>query len=302
MRGPRGAADPVVLSDHQFDRICRRLVAFCGVELSQENRARLARVVSGRMRALDLLDVGDYVRCIEGSDPRGELPALVEHITNHETYFFRESFQLSALSETIVPELLRRRGRRRISFWSAGCSSGEEPLTLAMLLREHPLWDGQLSLADIRILGTDVSRRMIHRARKARYRESAFKGLEPARQREIQRRFFSRDGDHFVVKREIQELVSYLHLNLLDWEGTAVFMDMDVVLCRNVLMYFPEAMRLRALQGIYRKLLPGGYLLLGHSENLLAADTPFETVRLRESLVYRKPASREGLHRRGWSR
>lgn len=298
----RGSAIQVALSDHQFERICRRLVAFCGVELSGENRTRLARVVSKRMGTLDLPDVSDYVRCIEGTDPRQELSALVDHITNNETYFFRETFQLDALSDTIVPELVRRRGRRRLSFWSAGCSSGEEPMTLAMILREHPLWDSRISLLDVRILGTDVSRRMIRRARKARYRESAFKGLDPARQREIQRRFFSRAGDHFEVKGEIRELVSYLHLNLLDWEGTALFMDMDVVLCRNVLMYFPTAMRLRALQGIYRKMVPGGYLLLGHSENLLGTDTPFEAVRLRESLVYRKPFTTGRRTRAGWSR
>jgi len=302
MSGEQTSPNTAPLSNRLFQRIHDRLVAFCGVDLSEENRARLTRVVYTRMRALELTDVGDYVRLIEGTDPRQELSLLVDNITNNETYFFREAFQLAALSDSIVPELIGMRGRRRLSLWSAGCSSGEEPLTVAMLLREHPRWDSRLSLLDIRILGTDVSRRMIRRARKARYRESAFKGLEEDRRKEIQRRFFTRIGDRFEAKSEVREMVSYLHMNLLDWESTALFVDMDVVLCRNVLMYFPGSVRMRVLQGIYRKMVPGGYLLLGHSENLLGTETPFEAVRLQDSLVYRKPGADRRSAGREWSR
>jgi len=161
-----------------------------------------------------------------------------------------------------------------------------------MLLLQSPHWAESLSQFEVRILGTDISRRMIRRARDGHYGASSFKGLSAAQRREIQRRFFERDGERFVARPEVRQLVSYLHLNLLDRDGAALFGEMDVILCRNVLMYFPAPLRLQVIQGFFRKLSPRGYLLLGHSENLLGLETPFEALRLRGSLVYRKPTRR----------
>lgn len=291
-----------VLTTPQFLRLRDLLTDFCGLSLSEDNRSRLARVVDGRMRRCSIPEVDAYTdRLAADRGADGELSRLVDEVTNNETYFFREEFQLEALAGEILPELVARvRRRRRMNVWSAGCSSGEEPLTLAMLLLESAHWAETLAGLEVRILGTDVSRRMIRRAREGRYGPSSFKGLTPARRREIQRRFFERDGERYVARPEVRQLVSYLHLNLLDRDGAALFGEMDVILCRNVLMYFPAPLRLRVIQGFYRKLAPRGYLLLGHSENLLGMETPYEAMRLRGSLVYRKPARRRAGFGEEW--
>ncbi len=285
---------------HHFVRIRDLLTGYCGVCLSEDHRSRLGRVLARRLRACGLTDVAEYVKGLESAGSDEELALLVDEITNNETYFFREEFQLETLAEEVLPELVKRRRRRRLNIWSAGCSSGEEPLTVAMLIRDSPLWEPVLSHRDVRILGTDVSRRMIRRAREGRYPASSFKSLPAPRRRDIQRRYFQPAGECYTPRSELQEMISFLHLNLLDRDGSALFGEMDVILCRNVLMYFPAELRLRAIRGFYRKLSPAGYLLLGHSENLLGTETPFEARRLRQSLVYRKPAQRRAEEGSGW--
>ncbi len=287
---------------HHFLKIRDLLTDYCGVCLTDDNRGRLGRILSGRLQENGLRDVADYVRVLEDSGPEGELARLVDEITNNETYFFREEFQLEAFADEVLPELLkRRRRRRRLNVWSAGCSSGEEPLTLAMVMRDSALWAGQLEHWEVRVLGTDVSRLMIRRAREGVYAPSSFKALDDARRRDIQRRYFQAEGERYVPVEALRRMVSYLHLNLLDRDGTSLFAEMDVVFCRNVLMYFPAALRLSAIREFYRKLTPGGYLLLGHSENLLGSETPFEARRLRGSLVYRKPIRRRRRKTGEWT-
>lgn len=291
----------LTVAAHHFIRIRDLLTDYCGVCLTDDNRSRLGRILQGRLKEVGLSDVGEYVHTLEDSGPEGELARLVDEITNNETYFFREEFQLETFADEIVPEVMQRSSRRRrLNVWSAGCSSGEEPLTIAMVLRDSALWQETLAHWEVRILGTDVSRQMIRRAREGVYSVSSFKGLDDTRRRDIQRRYFRAVEDRFAPVEDLQRMVSYLHLNLLDRDGTSLFGDMDVIFCRNVLMYFPAELRLNAIRGFFRKLTPGGYLLLGHSENLLGSDTPFEALRLRGSLVYRKPSRRVRRKTQGW--
>jgi chemotaxis protein methyltransferase CheR len=303
MTASRPSAPADALTTQDFAEVRDTITDFCGISLSDDYQTRLQRVVAQRMRHCGVEEVADYLRILSGSlRETGEVLRLVEEVTNTETYFFREEFQLDALAEEILPELVaQREARRRLTLWSAGCSSGEEPFTLAMLLLASPLWGRQLHRWETRILGTDINRRMIRRAREGIYRGTSFKALDAQRRRAIQGRFFEAAGDTYVVVDEVRELVSFLHLNLLDRDGAGLFGEMDVILCRNVLMYFPAEVRLRVLQGFYRKLAVGGYLLLGHSENLLGLDTPFEACRLKEALVYRKQARHSGpVRRNGW--
>ncbi len=290
--------DGVPFSDRDFAAIRDVITGYCGISLSDDYHARLRRVVMTRMSRCGMDTVTDYLRLLSPTMPEsGELLRLVEEVANTETYFFREDFQLQALARDILPELIKlREPRRRLSLWSAGCSSGEEPYTLAMLLQMSPLWARGLDRWEIRVLGTDINRRMVRKARAGRYRPSSFKGLTEPRRRAIQARFFRVEGDLFSVDTELRGLVSFLHLNLLDRDGAGLFGEMDIILCRNVLMYFPLPVRMRVLRAFYQKLAVGGYLLLGHSENLLGLKTPFEVHRLKDALVYRKGGSVFGAH------
>jgi chemotaxis protein methyltransferase CheR len=212
---------------------------------------------------------------------RAELEELIERVTTNETYFFREQYQLDAFRFEILPELLDRQPRgRRLSIWSAGCSSGEEAYTIAMLILETGKFGGW----DIRVFGSDISKRVLAAARKGVYGRASFRSTDP----HLQRRWFREvDGKH-QVRDEVRQLVSFGQINLVE-DASVLLGDVDVIFCRNVLIYFDQASRRRVIDTLYRKLNKGGYLLLGHSESLINLTTAFELVHLKNDMVYRKP-------------
>jgi chemotaxis protein methyltransferase CheR len=165
--------------------------------------------------------------------------------------------------------------------WSAGCSTGEEPYTLAMLLDESGLFEGW----DVEIHGTDLSRRVISTARRAEYSQSALRSTSLERK---QRHFELLTSGRVRVKPSLKARVSFGQLNLMDPSAADVLPLMDVVLCRNVLIYFDLLARKKALESLYRRLQPGGWLMLGHAESLLTLTTAFEVVQLEGDLVYRR--------------
>ena len=205
-------------------------------------------------------------------------------MTTNETYFFREYSQLRALIDEIFEELqLDRdaRGSRPINVWSAGCSSGEEPYSIAMLTREAGLKPG----ADVRIYASDISRRMLRKARKGIYRETSFRETDP----HLRDKYFVEKDRLWQISDDLKRDVDFIHLNLLDASKIALLRSMDVILCRNVIIYFNIDTKCQVIRTFYDKLRQGGHLLLGHSESLINLSTSFELRHLRRDLVYRRP-------------
>jgi len=226
-----------------------------------------------------------------GSRGRRELEEAVDRVAVNETYFFREDYQLRAFSDEILPAIRREPGRpRRLSIWSAGCSTGEEPYTISMLILE----DGGFADWDVRIVGSDISRRALRAASLGRYRDGAFRATSSERRR----RFFRADGAEWEVAEPVRAPVAFARRNLLDLSPLDVVGEVDVLFCRNVLIYFDTPVRERVIAGFWEQLAPGGWLLLGHAETLLTMSTAFELVQLRNDTVYRKPlADRVGRMR-----
>ncbi len=165
--------------------------------------------------------------------------------------------------------------------WSAGCASGEEAYTIAILIQEAGLFADW----DVRVFGSDISRKVLQIARKGIYGRASFRTTEPR----VQRRYFREaDGKH-QVRDELKQQVSFGQINLFDEPMTMLVGEVDVIFCRNVLIYFDQASRKRVIDTLYRKLSKGGYLLLGHSESLINLTTAFELVHLKNDMVYRKP-------------
>lgn len=217
---------------------------------------------------------------------REEWDRLIPHLTNNESYFFREADQLEVLRNEVlrtVRDRLERLGRRELRILSAACASGEEPYTLAMIALESGLFPAPWK---IRITGVDLDPQALERARTARYTENAFRRLDPA----VRDRYFSRAEDgKWDLSTEIRELVTFRRGNLVDEEWPAAVPRQDVAFCRNVLIYFgPESTR-RAVSGLYRALDAGGYLFLGHAETLSRTPTRFETERRPGAVFYRRP-------------
>jgi len=265
-------------------RLLRDLIYdYCGIYFQEDNRYLVQRRLLPRLDALSLPSFSDYYRYLRYDPSRkGELEEVVERVTTNETYFFREMNQLSALAEEILPEIHERRPRgRRMTIWSAGCATGEEAYTVAILILESGLF-GEW---DVRVFGNDISRRVLTVARKGAYGRSSFRATDER----YLRRYFKQAEGKFQVRDEVKALTSFGHLNLLDEGMLSIVGDVDVILCRNVLIYFDVAARKRVVATFHRKLVRGGYLLLGHSESLLNLSTDYELVHLTRDMVYRRP-------------
>jgi chemotaxis protein methyltransferase CheR len=187
--------------------------------------------------------------------------------------------------------LQRSDTRTPVSIWSAGCSSGEEPYSIVILAREAGLEPG----VDLRVYASDISHRMLRKARQGVYREASFRETETALRDKY---FVEKDGLRRIAD-SVKEHVDFIHLNLLDRSKIALLGSMDVVLCRNVIIYFDAESKRQVIQTFFEKLRRGGHLLLGHSESLINLSTAFELRHLRNDLVYRRP-HRESLIEDPW--
>jgi chemotaxis protein methyltransferase CheR len=208
------------------------------------------------------------------------LPALV---TNNETYFFRETRQFEILVEHVVPERRGRAPGRPLRFLSAGCSSGEEPYSLAIALQSAGHAPGRVWEMD----ACDLNAERIARARDATYDEGSLRACDE----EARQRYFIREGERFRLRERYRAGVRFFPANLLS-PGFALEREAyDAVLCRNLLIYFGDSAFDRVITLLCRALLPGGYLFLGHSESLFDRATRLASVVVGGSVVYRKPAA-----------
>lgn len=287
-----GADAELLMSEEEF-RLLRDLVYdHCGIFFSSESKYLLEKRLSRRLALLNLVSYKDYYHLLKYDIRKEqELSDLMDVLTTNETYFFREDFQLKAFTDEIVPEVMaakEKKGDRTLRIWSAGCSTGEEPYTIAMLL---------LDIARIRgwrveIIGTDISQRVLQQARKGVYGKSSFRATES---KYLERFFLEQDGG-FRINDEVRECVTISQLNLFDHGRLALLGRMDIIFCRNVIIYFDQPAKKRVIETFYNSLHQGGFLLLGHSESLMNISTLFSLRHLKNDMVYQKPLPAAGGH------
>ncbi len=218
-------------------------------------------------------------------DRAAERNRLLPHLTNNESYFFRERPQLEVFRSEILPAVRERlipTGRREVRVLSAGCAAGEEPYTLAMIAHESGLF---VDPWRVRITGMDVDVNALDRARAARYTAHAFRGVDDA----VRTQYFDADQDRWILKEPVRSIVEFHQANLVDPCWPANLPPQDVIFCRNVLIYFDDAGISRVAEAFYRALVPGGYLFLGHAESLSRIPTRFETIRQPGAVFYCRP-------------
>jgi chemotaxis protein methyltransferase CheR len=279
----RSDGEPPRLGEVEFRLLRELLHEHCGIYFRDGARLLLERRLTPRLEVLGLSGFAEYHRYLR-VDPRraAELEEAIDVLANNETYLYREPAQLRALQGEILPELLVSRGKeRRLRILSAGCSSGEEAYTVAALVKDSRLFEGW----EVDIVGCDISRRCIALARGGVYGEHAFRTPEA----ESIRRWFHLHAGRWHVDEAIRRMVRFERGNLLDPHAPAETSSLDVVLCRNVMIYFDLAARRRLLSALHDRLRHGGWLLVGHSESLLSITAQFEMVPLVADLVYRKP-------------
>ena len=261
-----------------FEAIRRTLNRHAGLWFSLDMRTTVERRLRERLTFLGLESFDDYASRLE--QDQGELEEATELCTVNETYAFRGMRQLVAFREGIIP---RFGPKDRITVWSAGCSSGEEPYTLAAIL----LASGKISPERVKVFGTDISRRCIALARRGIYSPSSFREDSDEANHLNCEHYFNQNADGTrTVAAELRNVCHFKHANLLD---TAIGGFIDVVFCRNVLIHMDERSRKRVVLGFFERMSPGGYLILGHSESLLNESVPFIVEEICDEIVYRKP-------------
>jgi chemotaxis protein methyltransferase CheR len=291
--------DTVVLKADEFRLLRDLFVARTGLQFGAEARFALERRLRERLMVLKLSSFAEYHHYLRfGAQASAEWDEAIDLLTTNETYFFREERQLRAFQNEVLPLLeTQARQRRRIAIWSAGCSTGEEAYTIGILMHQSELFPhrgrpGDPPQWDVRIYGSDISRRCVAAARRGVYGESSFRATPI----ETRRNFFHERPDGWHVAEPIRQLCHFGQMNLLDEDRSRVLGRADAIFCRNVLIYFDARSRKTAIEVLYDRLNPGGILLLGHSESLLNVSTAFELLHLRDDLVYRKPVSAYGSH------
>lgn len=250
-----------------------------------DNKLRLlSDRCSRRMKELKVATLREYFECLTVKPIRqAELIALLNEITIGETCFFRNQPQLDALRGVVLPKIIEAKAKlplRRMRIWSAGCSTGEEPYTLSMLLREEPL----LKDWTVEIIATDLNERSLAHAKNAVYGSYSTRNLTAF----YRQKYFIPVGEQLQVQPASRTNISFSRVNLSD-DARMIFMkSLDIVFCCNVLIYFDIASKRRVIQHFYNNLLPHGYLFLGHSESLYGVSQDFRLVHLPGATAYVK--------------
>jgi chemotaxis protein methyltransferase CheR len=264
------------LNPKQFQKISDMVYRTAGINLKEGKEALVRSRLMKRLRFLGMNRVEDYIEFIDSDQGTGEVAALIDVMTTNKTSFFREVDHFHFLREQVLPGL----NMPRVRFWSAACSSGEEPYTLAILLREHL---PEVERKDVRILATDISRRMLDKALQAVYPQDVVGEVPlPAYRKYFSARHNDRSGS-CQVAAEARALVHFTYLNLMDpWPMKGLF---QVIFCRNVMIYFDKPTQQELINRFWDYLEPGGHLFVGHSEGLSSVKHRFRYVR---PAVYQK--------------
>jgi len=263
------------LSSRDYRRLCELVYAEAGIHLGHEKRTMLEVRIKRRLKELEIGSYGEYCNYLFG--PKGkkeEVVSLIDVVTTNKTDFFREPRHFEILSSRALAEMNERAEGRPLLLWSAGCSTGEEPYTLAMVSSEYALTHPGFRF---RILATDISTAVLDKAVKGIYSQAVVAPVPDALKRRYLLRSRDRSNELVRVSPELRHLVEFRRLNLMDADY-GIYEKADAVFCRNVMIYFDRATQEAILGKIVRQLVPGGYLFMGHAESLHEMNLPLTSV------------------------
>jgi chemotaxis protein methyltransferase CheR len=270
------------MSPEDLERFCEYLYRRTGMTFGESKRYYIDRRVSERMAVTGEGDFAAYVAHLR-THPK-ELEAVINAFTVNETYFYREAHQLKYLSEHLLPEIVRTKGPGdKIRIWSAPCSSGEEPYSIAIWLLEHwPLVDAY----NVEIVGSDIDTQALQEAKVGDYGRRALSRMPDD---VVERYFEAPHGGQRQIIQDLRESIHFTSVNLVDRNSVESQGGFEVIFCRNVLIYFDEPARRTTAENLFDSLRPGGFLCLGHTESMARIDDRFLLRRVGDGIVYQKP-------------
>lgn len=266
------------LSETEFRKIASYIEKNVGIKMPPEKRLMMQSRLTSRLKALQLDSFKQYIDYVfSGKDTDNhEIIMMIDAMTTNLTEFFREPQHFDFMRNVALPEFAAQ-GRGKIKIWSAGCSTGQEPYTLSMVMSEFIRQNPTSSIRDYSVLATDISTKVLDKAASAIYPMDAVKGIP----KQTMHQYFLKGKDpknpSVRLKQEIRDRVNFMRLNFMDDDYG--FRDtLQIIFCRNVLIYFDKTNQERVINQFLRYLEPGGYLFLGHSETIFGMTLPFRTV------------------------
>jgi chemotaxis protein methyltransferase CheR len=252
-----------------FDQIRQMVYDFCGVDLTGKQVLVDTRLTA-KIRQFGFPSLQSYCDHLKNNPGSEEFTSMIDMLTTNHTSFFREERHFDLLKETIAPKIPEN---ETIPIWSAACSSGEEPYTIAFSLYEAL---GEAAFSRAEILATDISTRVLQKAQRGLYPATTLAKLPTAVRKRCLLKGTGEYADQCLVKREVRSLITFKHFNLL--EDCSSFGPFQVIFCRNVMIYFDKQTQETLVNKLASRLLPGGYLFIGHSESLNGISHPLQYV------------------------
>ncbi len=271
------------ITDYDFQRLANYVKKFYGIDLLKKKQ-----LVSGRLSntviASGMKDFGEYVDSIVKEGRNSDIQAMLNRLTTNYTYFMREKDHFDYFKNVILPYLIKTKKNKVLSIWSAGCSSGEEPYTISMIIKEY--LGTSAGAWDTRVLATDISYDALRSAYHAVYDEKALSALP----KQWQKKYFCPTSAKgiYSVSKELKSNVIFREFNLM--EPIRFKIKFDVIFCRNVMIYFDQQTKDALVGRFFQATNPGGYLLIGHSESLNKEHLPYAYI---QPAIYRKTCKNE---------
>ncbi len=276
----------VSLSQKEFNDLSGFIYSLAGIEIPRQRQYLLENRLRSRLNELSLKSFSEYYQyLLHGPDRKREVEIFCEKMTTNETSFFRDPRQLDVFRDSVLVPLLSRlkeTGRKQLHIWSAGCSSGEEPYTLSIMI--HELLKVSIIGWRIRITANDISSAMIQKARKGLYNEHSLRNTP----KDIIARYFSKEPGGYLVHPKIKKNIVFERINLNDAGAVKRIPKSQVAFCRNVIIYFDLPMKKKVVNFFYDNLVQGGHLVLGHSESLHSVSSIFQPIRKPGGILYRR--------------
>jgi chemotaxis protein methyltransferase CheR len=278
------ALEKAAITDADFQKFREYFYRKTGIQFDDTKRYFVDKRLIERMEATGSDSFRQYFIGLRFEADGQEMQALVNAMTVNETYFFREQYQFECLVNSLLDEVAtRKKPGQRIRIWSIPSSTGEEPYSIAIYLLER--WS-RINDFDVEIMSSDIDTQVLSMAQRGVYSQRSIANLPKAY---LNKYFTQNKEDDWVISRDLVDAVEFSRVNLSELNDTRRFRDVDIIFCRNLLIYFDDLSRRLAAEAMFDALRPGGFVCLGHSESMSRISSLFAVRRFPDAMVYQKP-------------
>jgi chemotaxis protein methyltransferase CheR len=277
----------IAITDEDFQKFREFFYRKTGIQFENSKRYFVDKRLLDRIELTNSRSFRDYFYLVRFQESGEELQHLTNCMTVNETYFFREDYQFKCLVQSILPEIIKKKEKGSvIRIWSIPSSSGEEPYSIAIYLMEY--WSG-IHDWDVELISSDIDTNILNKAKLGKYQSRSLQNLP----KEILSKYFSRCNDgQYQICEDIRQSVEFTRVNLSDNNDTRSYRDIDVIFCRNLLIYFDDVSRRRAAEAFYDSLGINGFICLGHSESMSRISSLFKVRKFPHAIIYQKSEER----------